>query len=62
MLRDGRVVTTLDPREASDRAIAALIVSAKVGEVKHRAQPAGGEALAVRGLTLPAGSPHELDP
>ena len=60
VLRNGRVVATLDPREASARAIAALMVGAEVGEVKpHGAPPAGEEALAVRGLTLPAGNPHD---
>ena len=53
VLRNGRVVATLDPREASARAIAALMVGAEVGEVKpHGAQPAGGEALASRGSSV----------
>ena len=60
VLRNGRVVATLDPREASARAIAALMVGAEVGEVKPHGAPAtGGEALAVRGLTLPAANPHD---
>jgi simple sugar transport system ATP-binding protein len=60
VLRNGRVVATLDPREASARAIAALMVGAEVGEVKpHGAPAAGGEALAVRDLTLPAANPHD---
>ena len=60
VLRNGKVVATLDPRERSARAIAALMVGSEVGEVKpHGAAPAGAEALVVRGLTLPAANPHE---
>jgi ABC-type uncharacterized transport system ATPase subunit len=60
VLRAGRVVGTLDPREASARAIAALMVGAEVGAVKaHDPQASGEEALAVRGLALPAANPHD---
>ncbi|HEX8167027.1 MAG TPA: ABC transporter ATP-binding protein [Beijerinckiaceae bacterium] len=60
VLRAGRVVGTLDPREASAREIAALMVGAEVGTVRpHDPQAAGEEALGVRGLTLPARNPHD---
>ncbi|HKH34325.1 MAG TPA: ABC transporter ATP-binding protein [Beijerinckiaceae bacterium] len=60
VLRNGRVVATLDPRERSAREIAALMVGAEVGEVKpHDPLAEGVEALVVRGLTLPASNPHE---
>jgi general nucleoside transport system ATP-binding protein len=60
VLRNGRVVATLDPRRRSAREIAALMVGSEVGEVKpHAGSGSGAEALAVRGLTLPAANPHE---
>jgi simple sugar transport system ATP-binding protein len=60
VLRAGRVVGTLNPRERSAREIAALMVGAEVGSVRpHDPSASGEEALAVRGLTLPAASPHD---
>ena len=60
VLRAGRVVGTLDPREVSARAIAALMVGSEVGAVRpHDPSTSGEGALAVRGLTLPAANPHD---
>jgi general nucleoside transport system ATP-binding protein len=60
VLRNGRVVATLNPRERSAREIAALMVGSEVGEVRpHDALASGEDALVVRGLTLPATNPHE---
>jgi simple sugar transport system ATP-binding protein len=59
ILRAGRVVATLDPRERSAREIAAMMVGAEVGDVRTGAPPAGsGEVLRVRGLTMPSASLH----
>lgn len=53
VLRAGRVVATLDPRETSARDIAALMVGGEVGEVKADSCQAGeAEALRVRSLSL----------
>ncbi|MBM6595677.1 ABC transporter ATP-binding protein [Microvirga pudoricolor] len=55
ILRGGRVVGTLDPRERSAREIAAMMVGAEVGEVRAAHKPPGEtEILAVRGLSVPA--------
>jgi ABC-type uncharacterized transport system ATPase subunit len=60
VLRNGRVVATLDPCERSAREIAALMVGSEIGEVKAHGPLASGEdALVVRDLTLPAANPHE---
>jgi simple sugar transport system ATP-binding protein len=60
VLRAGRVVGTLNPRERSAREIAALMVGAEVGTVRpHDPSASGEEALAVRGLNLPALNPHD---
>jgi simple sugar transport system ATP-binding protein len=59
VLRSGRVVATLDPRERSAREIAALMVGNEVGEVK--ASPMHltmGEALRVHDLTMPPAGLH----
>jgi general nucleoside transport system ATP-binding protein len=59
ILRAGRVVATLDPRERSAREIAALMVGAEVAAVRTGAPQEGrGEALQVRGLSLPPPSLH----
>jgi ABC-type uncharacterized transport system ATPase subunit len=59
ILRAGRVVATLDPRERSAREIAALMVGSEVGEVRAGAPPAGeGAILRVEGLSLGAASLH----
>ena len=57
ILRAGRVVATLDPRERSAREIAALMVGAEVGDVRAGApQEERSEVLQVQGLSmLPAG-------
>jgi general nucleoside transport system ATP-binding protein len=52
ILRGGRVVGTLDPRERSAREIAALMVGSEVGDVRPSNKPAGhGEMLAIRDLS-----------
>ncbi len=59
ILRGGRVVATLDPRAASAREIAALMVGAAIGEVKPAPAHAPGPVrLAVAHLSLPAADPH----
>jgi simple sugar transport system ATP-binding protein len=59
ILRAGRVVATLDPRERSAREIAALMVGAEVGDVRTGEPPTGrGEVLCVRGLTMPPATLH----
>jgi simple sugar transport system ATP-binding protein len=59
ILRAGRVVATLDPRERSAREIAALMVGAEVGDVRTGEPSAGrGEVLRVRGLAMPPASLH----
>jgi len=59
ILRGGRVVGTLDPRERSAREIAALMVGAEVGDVRTGGRPAGDtEMLAVRGLSVPSAVLH----
>jgi simple sugar transport system ATP-binding protein len=59
ILRAGRVVATLDPRERSAREIAALMVGAEVGDVRTGEPSTGrGEVLRVRGLAMPPASLH----
>jgi ABC-type uncharacterized transport system ATPase subunit len=59
ILRGGRVVGTLDPRQRSAREIAALMVGSEVGEVRATAaRGAHGEVLRVSGLSLAPGSLH----
>jgi simple sugar transport system ATP-binding protein len=59
ILRGGRMVGTLDPRERSAREIAAMMVGAEVGEVRAAHKPPGeAEVLAVRGLSVPATALH----
>jgi ABC-type uncharacterized transport system ATPase subunit len=61
ILRAGRVVATLDPRERDARAIAALMVGSEVGEVKPHDPSASAEnTLVVRNLSLAPANPHEL--
>ncbi|MGO4570846.1 ABC transporter ATP-binding protein [Microvirga sp. 2TAF3] len=59
ILRGGRVVAAIDPRERSAREIAALMVGAEVGEVRTGTphQPRG-EMLRVENLSMKAGSLH----
>jgi ABC-type uncharacterized transport system ATPase subunit len=59
ILRGGRVVGTLDPRQRSAREIAALMVGGEVGEVRAtRARGPQGEVLRVSGLSLAPASLH----
>jgi simple sugar transport system ATP-binding protein len=59
ILRGGRVVAGLNPRERSAREIAALMVGSEVGEVRARAhQVESGEVLRVSGMTLPPAALH----
>jgi simple sugar transport system ATP-binding protein len=59
ILRAGRVVAELNPRDRSAREIAALMVGNEVGEVRALAPHTGlGEVLRVAGLTLPPASLH----
>ena len=59
ILRGGKVVATLDPRERSAREIAALMVGSEVGEVRaHLAEGTGEEALRVENLSLPPEALH----
>src|SRR5688572_24234590 len=59
ILRAGRVVATLDPRQRSAREIAALMVGSEVGEVRAAGVPPGsGEMLNVRGLSQAPASLH----
>ncbi|WP_230532638.1 ABC transporter ATP-binding protein [Microvirga roseola] len=59
ILRAGRVVATIDPRERSAKEIAALMVGAEVGEIRadapHRAD---GELLNVSHLSMPPAGLH----
>jgi general nucleoside transport system ATP-binding protein len=60
ILRGGKVVATLDPRESSAREIAALMVGAEVGDVTRSVKKHGRDAiLQVQGLSMPARSIHE---
>jgi general nucleoside transport system ATP-binding protein len=60
ILRAGKVVATLDPRQRSAREIAALMVGAEVGEVKaHAGETTSDEVLTVRRLSLPPENLHE---
>jgi simple sugar transport system ATP-binding protein len=59
ILRGGRVVATLDPRQSSAREIAALMVGNEVGEVRTTASHEGrGEVLRVTNLSLPPAGLH----
>ena len=59
ILRAGRVVGTIDPREKSAREIAALMVGNEIGEVRTSTpHVARGEMLRVDKLTLPPGGLH----
>jgi simple sugar transport system ATP-binding protein len=59
ILRGGRVVGTLDPRERSAREIAALMVGSEVGEVRAaRARAARADVLLVSRLSLPPADLH----
>ncbi|HEX2137983.1 MAG TPA: ABC transporter ATP-binding protein [Microvirga sp.] len=59
ILRAGRVVATIDPRERSAREIAALMVGAAIGEVRTGAPPAGeGEVLRIDALSMAPASLH----
>ncbi|TVR07887.1 MAG: ABC transporter ATP-binding protein [Salinarimonadaceae bacterium] len=60
ILRGGRVVATLDPREKSAGEIAALMVGAEVGDVRREAREvASARVLEVQSLSMPALSSHE---
>jgi simple sugar transport system ATP-binding protein len=59
ILRGGRVVAGLNPRERSAREIAALMVGSEVGEVRARAPHVqAGEVLRVSGVSLPPATLH----
>ena len=59
VLRAGRVVATLDPRERSAREIAALMVGNEVGEVRNASPHAPqGEVLRVDHLSMPPAGLH----
>ena len=59
VLRGGRVVATLDPRERSAREIAALMVGSEVGEVRNTSPLAPqGEVLRVDHLSMPPAGLH----
>jgi general nucleoside transport system ATP-binding protein len=59
ILRAGRVVAMLDPRQRSSREIAAMMVGADIGEVRATAPIEGHrETLRVANLTLPPESLH----
>jgi ABC-type uncharacterized transport system ATPase subunit len=59
ILRAGRVVATLDPRERSAREIAALMVGSEVAEVRSAgSEGRGPEVLRVDGLSLPPAALH----
>jgi simple sugar transport system ATP-binding protein len=59
VLRAGKVVATLDPRAASAREIAAMMVGAEIGEVKAPGpHPVTRTQLFVDGLSLPARDLH----
>jgi general nucleoside transport system ATP-binding protein len=59
ILRHGRVVATLDPRAASAREIAALMVGGSVASSKPHAPATGGaDVLRLDGLSLPAEGLH----
>lgn len=59
ILRGGRVVASIDPREKSAREIAALMVGNEVGEVRSGpAHAAKGEMLRVNDLSIPAADLH----
>ena len=64
ILRGGRVVATLDPRERSAREIAALMVGSEVGEVRAGATPAAAQAsaLLVKDLSVPPAGLHGKEP
>lgn len=54
ILRQGRVVASLDPREASARDLAAAMVGGTLREVDRSGRAPGEVLLDVRGLSLPA--------
>ena len=59
ILRAGRNVAAIDPRERSAREIAALMVGSEVGDVRSSApHTPKAEMLRVTGLTVPADSLH----
>jgi simple sugar transport system ATP-binding protein len=59
ILRGGRVVAAVDPRERSARDIAALMVGTEIGEVRARRAPTGAvDMLQVSGLSLPPATLH----
>nr|WP_246505002.1 ABC transporter ATP-binding protein [Microvirga antarctica] len=61
ILRAGKVVASIDPRQRSAREIAALMVGAEVGDVRSTAPHVPkGEMLQVNSLSLPADSVHGL--
>jgi len=60
ILRGGKVVASLDPRDNSAREIAALMVGQEVGDVARLPKARGhDEILQVQSLSMPARSIHE---
>jgi simple sugar transport system ATP-binding protein len=53
VLRQGRVVASLDPRSLSARELGELMVGATISPPARAPRPLGGPLLAVEGLTLP---------
>jgi simple sugar transport system ATP-binding protein len=61
ILRTGRVVATIDPRERSAREIAGLMVGSEIGQVRAGAPHVGrAEVLRVEELTRPPPSAHAI--
>ena len=59
ILRGGRVIATLDPREKTAREIANLMVGADVGEIRANAPArSGAQMLQIQNLSLPPENVH----
>jgi general nucleoside transport system ATP-binding protein len=58
VLRAGRAVGTVDPSRETNRSLSELMLGAAPPAPPVRAAQIGGEALAVRGLSLPAADEH----
>jgi simple sugar transport system ATP-binding protein len=57
VLRAGKVTGTCDPRRESSSSLARMMIGADLPHPQHREAHAGGDALVVRDLTLPADDP-----
>jgi len=59
ILRGGKVIATLDPREKSAREIANLMVGAEIGDVRpHGPARSGNDILQIQRLSLPSENVH----